>query len=301
MVKPVVRKQTDEDFYAMTLRSVLKTYEKSPTCPNVSLGNLPTIYRFIGDTKVDQITKSWFRNYIAKVRGSSTRIRTKFSWSTIHKHIQIMSAAVRWQAEELNLTVSRLPFDIKRMFPKDWENKRNRRLEPYEYVALMARVRKIDSPSSRFWRYLIRLAIETAARQQELLKAEWREVDLVRRLWVIPASHTKTKTERTVPLSMRAVRILKMLEILKSKDSQNIFHCFKSGAVVSALFHRFTLDAKVRDFKFHDLRHEGISRMVLYKRKLSVYEIMEIVGHSSIEMLRRYANIRKDELVGRMD
>ena len=55
------------------------------------------------------------------------------------------------------------------------------------------------------------------------------------------------------------------------------------------------------NFRFHDLRHEAISRMVLYKRQLSVFEIMRIVGHSNAEMLHRYANLRGDEMSDRME
>jgi integrase len=52
----------------------------------------------------------------------------------------------------------------------------------------------------------------------------------------------------------------------------------------------------IKDLRFHDLRHEAISRIVLKQRHLSVFEIMKIVGHSSIEMLNRYANLRGEEL-----
>ncbi len=48
---------------------------------------------------------------------------------------------------------------------------------------------------------------------------------------------------------------------------------------------------------FHDTRHEAVSRMVLTQRKLTVFEIMNIVGHSSLKMLKRYTNLRPSELV----
>lgn len=70
---------------------------------------------------------------------------------------------------------------------------------------------------------------------------------------------------------------------------------------MSCGFRRYADRAGLVDYRFHDLRHEAISRMVLYKRKLSVFEIMAIVGHSSTKMLMRYANLRGEELVDRMD
>ena len=56
----------------------------------------------------------------------------------------------------------------------------------------------------------------------------------------------------------------------------------------------------IADLRWHDLRHEAISRMVLKQRHLSVFEIMDIVGHSSIEMLKRYTNLRGDELAAKL-
>lgn len=299
--KVSARNSNDEEIQNLTLRSALIAFSKTSSCSKSGVHHVASMCRHIGNTKIGDVNKSWMRDYIAKLRARLTRVKTQYSWSTILKHIHTMGTALRWQYEEHNLNAPRLPFDQRRMFPKDWDNKRIRRLDPGEYESIMGRFRKIDAKSSIFWRYLIRFAIETAARQQELIRAEWREVDFERRLWVIPARHTKTNTERTIPLSKRAVRILKMLLLLKDANSNRIFHCFKNAAVVSALFHRYIKEAGVANFKFHDLRHEGISRMVLFKRKLSVYEIMEIVGHNSMDMLKRYANIRKDELVGRMD
>ena len=40
--------------------------------------------------------------------------------------------------------------------------------------------------------------------------------------------------------------------------------------------------------------------MVFFKRELSVFEIMKIAGHKSLDMLNRYANLRGEELVDRM-
>ncbi len=247
------------------------------------------------------IKKSWLRDFIEKLRKPKAMGGKEYSWATIHKMISIMSMAVRWRAEDCDLPVKPFPFNCQSMFPKNWEGKRERRLAKHEFIAIIRRVRQIDAPSARFWRHLIRLAIETAARQQEIVLADWSEVDLERRVWTIPAARTKSKATRAVPLSRKAVRIFKMLRLISDPNNPRVFHALGTCASVSALFHRYTLEAKVADFRFHDLRHEAISLMVLYKRQLSVYEIMTMVGHSSLEMLRRYTNLRTDELVHKMD
>ena len=120
-------------------------------------------------------------------------------------------------------------------------------------------------------------------------------------MWTIPAAHTKGKKTRIVPLSKIAIRIVKLLKLLADPANTRLFHTISDAEVASAMFHRMTKKAGVVNFRFHDLRHEAISRMVIYKRKLSMFEIMGIVGHSSMAMLQRYSNLRGDEFAGRMD
>ena len=48
----------------------------------------------------------------------------------------------------------------------------------------------------------------TATRSAEVRLAKWREVDLVARVWTIPASRMKAKREHRVPLSGRAAEVL---------------------------------------------------------------------------------------------
>ncbi len=92
-----------------------------------------------------------------------------------------------------------------------------------------------------------------------------------------------------------------MLQSRAVNRSSRVFSCFSNPASASAGFHKLSLAAGLADFRFHDLRHEAISRMVLKKRRLHVFEIMKIVGHSDSRMLARYANLRADELVERME
>jgi integrase len=51
----------------------------------------------------------------------------------------------------------------------------------------------------------------TAARPTEALSAEWSEINLVNKLWTIPAARTKTGKEHSVPLSDAAVAVLERL------------------------------------------------------------------------------------------
>ena len=73
---------------------------------------------------------------------------------------------------------------------------------PYaEVPALMAELRSHTSISAR----ALEFAILTAARSGEALGARWDEIDLKRRIWVVPGERMKGRKEHRVPLAPRAV------------------------------------------------------------------------------------------------
>jgi integrase len=76
-----------------------------------------------------------------------------------------------------------------------------------EVPAFMSELRDRPTMSARALEFLIL----TAARTGEVIGARWSEIDLQARTWTIPATRMKAKNEHRVPLSPRAVEILKGL------------------------------------------------------------------------------------------
>jgi integrase len=164
----------------------------------------------------------------------------------------------------------------------------------------MKRLSEVKSSAALHWPLLAKLAIETGARLQELVLAEWSEISDEVEFWTIPETHTKSKKERVMPLTSGAIETLRALKAIRDQADARIFHALGNPTAVSAFFHRMTQQAGLVDFRFHDLRHEAISRLVLSQRNFSVYEILQMVGHSSPTMLNRYTNLRGDELAQKM-
>lgn len=264
-------------------------------------GLAPTVIRNVENARVRDLDRRWCKAYAARMRGQSTQCGRQYTWDTIVKQISMIRAAIKWRADHLDVEeLPRLP-SLSSIAPRNYENPRERRLERGELALLFRRLRWINRPSGRHWVALVRLALETGARLQELVFAEWGEFDLVRRCWTMPAEHTKSRKRRNVPLSRKAIAILKALRRHRSASSPRVLHLLGAPGTISSGFHMLCKSADIRDLRFHDLRHEAICRMVLNKRQLSVYEIMRIVGHSSMDMLNRYANLRGDELADRME
>ena len=139
---------------------------------------------------------------------------------------------------------------------------------------------------------IVRLALETAMRQGELITLRWEHVNLARRIAHLP--DTKNGEARTVPLSTTATEVLRALP--RSLNGQ-VFPGLTSEAVKRA-FARAVCRAGITDLHFHDLRHEATSR--LFERGLNIMEVASITGHKDLRMLRRYTHLRAEDLAKKL-
>lgn len=86
---------------------------------------------------------------------------------------------------------------------------------PYdELPAFMVDLRDNDSISAR----ALEFTILTAARTGETIGARWPEIDFEAKVWTVPGKRTKSGREHRVPLSERALAILRSLPTEKGND-----------------------------------------------------------------------------------
>jgi integrase len=104
-----------------------------------------------------------------------------------------------------------------------------------------------DSPFSN----VVRLLLLTGQRRNEVGKLQWSEVDLGRKLLVLPPARTKNSRQHEVPLSSQALAILERLPRRDSSDFLFGRRGFSTWAVDKA-----KLDARagIADWHLHDLR-----------------------------------------------
>jgi integrase len=129
-------------------------------------------------------------------------------------------------------------------------------------------------------------------RAGELLGMRWDEINLQKRFIAIPKEREKTRIGRQVPLSMQAISILKELKKRGKTSDGRVFSLLpETSGQMARGFKRIATRAEVRDFRFHDLRHEATSRF-FEGDKLQTMEIALITGHTEMKTLQRYANLR---------
>jgi integrase len=131
------------------------------------------------------------------------------------------------------------------------------------------------------------VALESAMRRGELLALRWRNVDLERRTAYLPI--TKNGKPRTVPLSPRALEVLRALP--RAIDGR-VFPITRW--TVEQVFERARRVAGIEDFRFHDTRHTATTRLA--RKVPNVIELAAITGHSNVAMLKRYYHVTADEL-----
>ena len=138
----------------------------------------------------------------------------------------------------------------------------------------------------------IKFARATAMRRSEMLSLKWSDVDLIS--GVAQLKITKNGLPRTVPLCPNALVILD--ELLPGKPDGLIFPI--SPNALRLAFDRACRRASVKNFHFHDLRHESISRF--FEAGLSVIEVATISGHKDLRMLNRYTHLRPKDIADKL-
>jgi len=179
---------------------------------------------------------------------------------------------------------------------------RNRRLTAVEELRLM---KLVDKHSNPMLRWIVRIAIETGMRSSEITSLRLAQVDMVRR--VVRLQETKNTMPRTVPLTQQATSLFAeaLTNPVRPKDCALVFfgEPGRDEKRRPYNFNKVWLDIKERagfkELRFHDLRHEAVSRLV--EAGLSDQEVAAISGHKSMQMLKRYTHLRAEDLVKRLD
>lgn len=165
---------------------------------------------------------------------------------------------------------------------------RERRLEDDEEERLLAACAEDDL----IWlRPMVQLAIETGMRQGELIGLKRKDVDYA--LQIATLRETKNGETRGVPLSTRAVAVLKDLP---ATVDRRVFPV--TQAQVTHAFARTRRRAGIDGLRFHDLRHEATSRF--FEKGLDTVEVSTITGHKTLQMLKRYSHLRAHKLVAKL-
>lgn len=133
------------------------------------------------------------------------------------------------------------------------------------------------------------LAISTGMRSSEIMNLTWSDVDMHRNCIIL--QETKNGERRNVPLVGHALGILKELKKLHRLDTKLIFpgNDHMKPACLRKSWDAALKNAGIQDFRFHDLRHSAASYLAMNGATLA--EISEVLGHKTLQMVKRYAHL----------
>lgn len=149
---------------------------------------------------------------------------------------------------------------------------------------------------------IIKFAIATAMRRDEICHLRQEDIDLTTRLAVVrdrKDPRRKDGNHQQVPLiNVNGYDPVALLaeQIEAVTNSVRIFPY--NGDSVGTAFHRACKKLGISDLHFHDLRHEATSR--LFEAGYDIPEVALVTGHKDWKMLRRYLNLKPAQLLNRI-
>ena len=157
---------------------------------------------------------------------------------------------------------------------------------PYEEVAaFIAKLRGREAASA----LALELCILTAARSGEILGMRWSEVDLEKKIWVVPAARMKAGREHRVPLASRAVTILRQLE--KVSTGEYVFPGQARGKPLSNMAMEMVLRRmKIEDATVHGFRssfRDWAGNVSNFPREVTETALAHVIGDKAEQAYRR--------------
>lgn len=109
---------------------------------------------------------------------------------------------------------------------------------------------------------------------------------------------TKNGGKRVIPLSSKAMAALREYSRVRRLDSEFVFPSEdgKRSADIRNAWEAARAAAQLEDFRFHDLRHTAASYLAMNGASLA--EIAEILGHKTLQMVKRYAHLSDSHVAG---
>ena len=146
---------------------------------------------------------------------------------------------------------------------------------------------------------MILLSLNTGMRQGEVFNLKWNDVNFRDGFIVIRGAHAKSAQTRQIPMNSVA---RKTLEVWKEQsvvtDAETlVFPSPVTGKPfneVKTAWTKILARAEIKNFRWHDMRHHFAS--ALAQKSISLQIIKDLLGHASIEMTLRYADLDKSNL-----
>ncbi len=146
---------------------------------------------------------------------------------------------------------------------------------------------------------VIKFAVATAMRQEEIFRVTWGDLNERTKMLTIrdrKDPRQKQGNDQRIPLlavsGFDALALVQEQRSVRSNEDDRIFPYHHKSA--GTAFTRAVRDLGIEDLHFHDLRHEGTSR--LFEAGFQIHQVALVTGHKDWKMLRRYTHLKPEAL-----
>lgn len=298
MVRGIYIQRSSSD--RMTVAAALDRYHqeitstKKTTTQRGEVSKVKALMPYFGKYSMSAVTADLVATYRDK------RLAEGKANNTVRLELALLSHLFTIAIKEWRLGLTYNPVANIRK-PKPGEG-RNRRLSPKEEQQLFNAITRHSNPMLR---WIFQIALETGMRSSEIVNLTPLDIDLKKR--IVYLRDTKNGNARTVPLNKTVTEVFSeaLANKLRPENTELIFfgEPGRDKKRRPYEFNKVWMDIKqslgITDLRFHDLRHEAVSRLV--EAGLSDQEVSAISGHKSMQMLKRYTHLRAEDLVKRLD
>lgn len=253
---------------------------------------LRTWARGHGELSLDKLTADYLTAYVRNRRKAGA------SGVTISIDLTYLGGVLKWARDlrklPLNvdvISVARANMAHLKITTKSRE--RSRRPTDKEIVDLCD---YLDKHSTLPMRDIIYFAIESAMRVEEITLLRWVDLNERDRTIIIRnRKHPRQKqgNDQEVPLLGKTYEIIKRQRRPACPTPEDrIFPV--NVKTITTTFPRAKKALEIVDLHFHDLRHEGVSR--LFEQGYQIHEVALVSGHRDWKMLARYTQLRARDL-----
>lgn len=142
---------------------------------------------------------------------------------------------------------------------------------------------------------IVKFAVATAMRQDEICRVVFEDFNANQStLMIRQRKHPRQKAsnDQVIPLVADAgYDPSALIEEQASRLGRRTGFIFPyDGRSVGSAFRRVCRDLAIEDLHFHDLRHEGVSR--LFEADWDIPQVSAVSGHRDWKMLQRYTHLR---------
>jgi len=145
--------------------------------------------------------------------------------------------------------------------------------------------RRLIEKSKGHLRPIVIIALNTGMRAGEIFNLRWNDIDFEHNFIFI--KRTKSGITRKIPMNGMLAAALKGIK----RKSEFVFVNSSTEKPITRVDKSFKTacdNAKIKDLRFHDLRHTSASWMVM--AGVDLVTVAQILGHSDIKMTMRYAH-----------